>query len=118
MPHIKEYYSDWGKDGDIGFFALSPDNKPIGLIQLRYKSSQTQKYADYPEIAMAVHPDYRGLGVASSLMQHLIDNSNSGLRLGVHPLNISAIKLYQKFGFCVYEVAKSGYPQMMREKQV
>ncbi|CAE6903758.1 FR47-like protein [Vibrio sp. B1FLJ16] len=116
IPHIKEYYANWGKDGDLGFFAFSSEDKPVGLIQLRHKSSQTQKYADYPEIAIAVHPEYRGLGVASSLMQHLVENSVSGLRLGVHPQNTSAIKLYEKFGFRVYEVAQSGYPQMVREK--
>ncbi|WP_425635527.1 GNAT family N-acetyltransferase [Vibrio owensii] len=115
-PHIKEYYSQWGKSGDLGFFAFSSDDKPMGLIQLRYKSSQTQKYSDYPEIAIAVHKEYRGLGVASALLQHLIEESKTGLRLGVHPQNISAISLYEKFGFRVYEVARSGYPQMVREK--
>lgn len=114
VPHIKEYYSGWGKDGDLGFFAFSGENKPMGLIQSRYKSSPTQKYSDCPEIAIAVHPDYQGRGVASSLMLHLIENSTTCLRLGVHPQNVLAIKLYEKFGFRIYEVAKSGYPQMVR----
>jgi len=113
LPHIKEYYEDWGKRGDLGFFAISSTNQPMGIIQLRYKSSQTKKYADYPEIAIAVHLQYRGQGVASALVRKLLDSTDCGLRLGVHPMNTSAIALYEKFGFEVYEIAKSGFPQMV-----
>ncbi|USD62075.1 GNAT family N-acetyltransferase [Vibrio sp. SCSIO 43140] len=115
LPHIKAYYENWGREGDIGFFAMSPDSTPMSIVQARYKSSQTKAYSDYPEVAIAIHPNYRGQGIASALMEQLIKSTPSGLRLGVHPKNTSAIKLYEKYGFRTYEVAESGYAQMVRE---
>ncbi|WP_070971205.1 GNAT family N-acetyltransferase [Vibrio sonorensis] len=117
-PRVKEFYEDWGREGDVGFIAFSPDNKPMGLIQSRFKSSLTKKYSDYPEIAIAVFSEYRGTGVASALMQHLIEHSATGLRLGVHPQNVAARKLYEKFGFREYEIHESGFPQMVRAKTI
>ncbi len=120
LPHISEYFESWGKRDDLGFFVFSNDGHSVGIIQARIKSSQNGKYSNYPEIAIAVLPEYCGEGVGSLLMDKLISeigNNYDGLRLGVHPKNEVAIKLYEKFGFVVYETGNGGYLQMVRENK-
>ncbi len=115
-PHIKEFYSQWGKQGDEGIFALDYAGRVIGLAQVRHKSSPTHQYRDYPELAIAVADSHRGQGVAAKLMRELLSRlrlTAPGVRLGVHPQNKAAAALYQKFGFVEYEVASSGFPQMV-----
>ncbi|WED24635.1 GNAT family N-acetyltransferase [Vibrio sp. JC009] len=114
QPHIKEYYENWGGPEDIGFFALDSDQQPMGIIQVRPKSSVTRQYSEFPELAMAVHPDYQGRGVGKQLLAELFRRITvPGLRLGVHPENRAAIALYKKFGFCHYETPEKGFPQMV-----
>lgn len=120
LPHIKEYFDDWGQEGDFGLFALDDTGGEMGIVQVRYKSSLTECHADCPELALAVNPLYRGQGVASVLMRELLvrtDNLEVGVRLGVHPKNKAAISLYEKFGFETYQVVESGYLQMYRGYQ-
>lgn len=120
LAHIKAYFEEWGRAGDLGLFALNQFDEPIGIVQIRHKSSQTVQYAEYPELAMAVHASHRGKGVASALMKALlqrVEGTCDGIRLGVHPKNEAAQKLYEKFGFVTYEIAQSGFPQMVRTKQ-
>lgn len=117
IPHIKEFYADWGRAGDLGYFALNEKKEPVGIVQVRYKSCPTLLHNNLPELALAVAAKYRGQGIALKLMQHIlsqIDKTTSGIRLGVHPRNHAAICLYRRFGFDTYDVAQSGYPQMVR----
>ena len=120
LPHIKEYFDDWGQAGDFGLFALDDAGGVMGLVQIRYKSSLTELHADCPELALAVNPAFRGRGVASALMRELFSNTDQsalGVRLGVHPKNNVALSLYEKFGFETYQVVESGYLQMFRPNQ-
>ena len=52
---------------------------------------------------IAVHPDYRHQGIASSVLEKLVshscDNKLEFITLEVRESNINAIKLYEKFGF-------------------
>ncbi len=52
---------------------------------------------------IAVHPDYRHRGIASSILQNLIsqtaDDHLEFITLEVRESNTNAIKLYEKFGF-------------------
>lgn len=116
LPHIKEYYQEWGKQGDLALVAVDDKDAPVGLIQIRHKSCPTQNYAEHPELAMAVFSEHHGKGIAKSLFKELltrIENTESGIRLGVHPKNEKAISLYKKFGFRVYDTPSKGYPQMI-----
>ncbi len=50
-------------------------------------------------------PEYRGQGVGSKLIQHLINyvkDQVSQIHLMCVTTNINAIKLYQKYGFSIY----------------
>ena len=117
-PHIKEYFSDWGQQGDTGFFAFNEQNEATGIIQLRYKSSPSKAYANYPELAIAVNVEFRRQGIAFALLSEMLQRTKhlaTGIRLGVHPKNSSAIALYKKFNFAIYETAPSSYLQMVRK---
>lgn len=117
VPHIKEFFVDWGREGDLGYFAFDEQDNPAGIVQVRYKSSPTSMHRNLPELALAVLPEYRGQGVGLKLMEHIlaqVEKTADGVRLGVHPKNKAAINLYHRFGFDVYEIAQSGYPQMVR----
>lgn len=48
-----------------------------------------------------VHPDYRGKGIGSALMQQALQDAQDVVLLTVNPENTPAIKLYESFGFNV-----------------
>lgn len=48
-----------------------------------------------------VHPDYRGKGIGSALMQQALQDSQDVVLLTVNPENTPAVKLYESFGFNV-----------------
>lgn len=58
---------------------------------------------------IAVHPEYRGQGIASRLIQAALDIINSRnlkcVELDVDIIKNGAIKLYEKFGFKTMQVA-------------
>lgn len=49
--------------------------------------------------AIFVHPDYRGKGVGTGLLQHLISMTGEHARLSVAKSNVPAINLYRRYGF-------------------
>ncbi len=113
----KAYYHNWGlKTGDIGFFAIEND-KIIGLVQIRIKSSLTMNYSDLPEVVISVSPDHRGKGYGKILMEEIIKtNPYKGMRLGVHPENEVAINLYLQLGFKQYAITDNDFIQMVFKK--
>ena len=62
---------------------------------------------------IVVHKDFRGQKIGSLLLKSLIDLAYSLnlkiMNLEVRKSNVSAIKLYEKFGFEVYGVRKNYY---------
>ncbi|MDN3685958.1 GNAT family N-acetyltransferase [Vibrio sinaloensis] len=82
---------DWGREGDLGYFAFDEQDNPAGIVQVRYKSSPTSMHRNLPELALAVLPEYRGQGVGLKLMEHIlaqVEKTADGVRLGVHPKKI------------------------------
>lgn len=114
-PKVEAYYSNWGQQDDVGFIAYV-DGLTAGFIQVRVKESVTEEYADYPELAISVLPQYQGKGIGRLLYSKLISEIKGkypGVRLGVHPENEAAIKLYKKLSFNFYAHPKGFYPQMV-----
>lgn len=62
---------------------------------------------------IAVHPDYRGNGIGSLLIEKLIDIARqegiSSMTLEVRRSNLVAQSLYNKYGFCIAGMRKSYY---------
>ena len=50
-----------------------------------------------------VHPALRGLGIGSRLMQAALAEADRPVLLTVNPANVSAIKLYENFGYRIRE---------------
>lgn len=113
-PHVKAYYNNWtSKDHDIGLFAMDGD-KVAAIAQLRKKRSPTIRFADIPELVIAVKPHYQGQGIATHLINELINrNPSRGIRLNVHPENKKAISLYRKIGFEIYFEDEEGFISMI-----
>ena len=62
---------------------------------------------------LAVHPDYRGRGIASRLLKHMIDDMRDSncrsIFLEVRTSNENALKMYAKFGFTHLGTRKAYY---------
>ena len=56
---------------------------------------------DVPELSMAILPDYRGQGIGTQLISHMLDYTKgkyASVSLSVSPNN-PARRLYERFGF-------------------
>ena len=114
-PMVKSYYENWGKPHDLGFLA-EIEGESIGGVTIRVKDSCTQTHADLPELCIGICEKHTGKGVGTKLMRAIIAESKHrypGIRLGVHPRNERAWKLYERFGFKEYEKPEGQYPQLV-----
>ncbi len=91
---IRQAYDCWKENLLV---AKQNEGKIVGYVLLTM-SNQVQHYWI---MSLAVSPQYRGRGIAKSLvievMSHLVKGSN--IRLTVDPRNHSALSLYQSLGF-------------------
>jgi ribosomal protein S18 acetylase RimI-like enzyme len=120
-PNIARYVKDWGRDGDMGFVAEDErDRRPIGAVWIRLSSREDQGFAyldeKTPELGIALLPEYRGRGIGTALLEHLLGAAKDlypAVSLSVAPTN-PAIRLYERAGFRTVDV-RGGYPVMRRE---
>lgn len=106
QPEISRYVDRWGRDGDLGFIALDASTKePIGAAWLRLLTASERGYGyvddKTPELAMAVLPECRGLGVGTELLERLFEAASPSYEricLSVSTEN-PAIRLYDRVGF-------------------
>jgi ribosomal-protein-alanine N-acetyltransferase len=102
-------------------FALSKNSLRYHLSNnIVYKIKQDEKIAgyilwlkrkDYYRLySLAIHPDFRGLGLASRLLEYSLENlDKEKFSLEVKVSNLDAIRLYKKFGFKVSKILKDYY---------
>ncbi|MBM25102.1 MAG: GNAT family N-acetyltransferase [Chloroflexi bacterium] len=112
--YAAKYYENWntGKE-DIGYF-LVENNQIIGMVQSRIKRSSTLRYAELPEVVIAISDNHHGKGYGKKLMKFIISKTKMrGVRLGVHPKNVIAQKLYKKLGFECYQITDDGFQQLV-----
>jgi ribosomal protein S18 acetylase RimI-like enzyme len=103
---VQLYVKAWGRPGDSAVIALL-DGFPVGAAWYRLFSREPVGYGfvdqQTPELAVAVVPNARGLGVGSALMRALLERARedgySALSLAVDRHNEGAIGLYRQFGF-------------------
>lgn len=103
----KESYKKELENPMAKYLVAEVDNKVIGFAGL-------WKICDEGHITnIAVHPNYRGNGIGSKLVESLINNSNSwyinSLTLEVRSSNIVAQNLYKKYGFEQEGIRKNYY---------
>ena len=107
-PFLQRYVHGWGRPTDLGFVAVDPSTgKAVGAawVRLLIGAEQTPSYVDEqtPELALAVHPAYRGHGVGTQLLQHLLVTARQrfpAVVLSVRATN-PARHLYERLGFVV-----------------
>lgn len=111
LPELARYVQSWGREGDFGFLAKDAiADQSIGAIWLRLLIGENPGYGyvddNTPELSIAVLPQYRGQGVGSQLLTHLLasESGQSSISLSVSADN-PAVRLYQRFGFAI--VSKS-----------
>ena len=123
-PLIRRYVENWGSDDgdDFGLATCAPKTgEPVGAVWARCgpDSSGPENYGcDYPELGIGIRPEHQGMGIGSRLMDQFIESLRprvDGLRLGVHPRNSPAKRLYEKFGFVEFAIGAGDYPQMKLE---
>jgi len=103
---VQLYVKAWGRPGDTAVIALL-DGFPVGAAWFRLFESEAAGYGfideQTPELAVAVVPNARGLGVGSSLLAALLERARAdgytALSLAVDRHNEGAIGLYRQFGF-------------------
>ena len=108
-PDTARYVGGWGREGDLGFVAVSKDDRPIGAAWLRMLIKENRGYGylddETPELAIAVHPDFRGMGVGVRLLAQLLERAKdfyNKICLSVRANN-PALHLYEKMGFGIVQ---------------
>ncbi|MNO22669.1 N-acyltransferase YncA [compost metagenome] len=115
-PHLKKYHEDWGRKGDRALVALKEDHL-AGAAWYRLFDETNTGYgyvdSETPELGIAIHPDFRGMGIGRTLMNEIIKQAASdgyrSLSLSVDPQNTSAVKLYQHLGFSYYGISGTSW---------
>ena len=97
---LSKYVKDFGTASDMGYGAFDMA-KPIGAAWLRCIKGYGYVNDASPELSIAVIPDYRGKGIGTLLLEHLLTKAKtkfSSVSLSVWASN-PALRLYQRFGF-------------------
>jgi [ribosomal protein S18]-alanine N-acetyltransferase len=109
------FTSELAKPSSLSIAAVLPDDRLVGYLVL-------SRYVDaWHVMNVAVDPAYRRLGVASAMLQRLLDDTRAdaerGYTLEVRVSNGGAISLYERFGF-VSRGVRRGYYTDNREDAV
>ena len=104
---VSRYVRGWGRPGDTAVIALE-GGFPVGAAWFRVFPSGEPGYGFVdeatPELAIAVVPSKRGLGIGDELLKALLEKAQaagySRISLSVEPGN-PARKLYERHGFQV-----------------
>lgn len=104
-PGTAKYVEGWGREGDLGFVAVSNNECPTGAAWLRLLKDENRGYGyindETPEVAIAVHPDFRGTGIGTQLLVRLLEEARHIYRtvcLSVRADN-PALRLYENMNF-------------------
>ncbi|MDU0331290.1 GNAT family N-acetyltransferase [Paenibacillus sp. 3LSP] len=115
-PHLKKYHEGWGRSGDRAFVAVK-DDQHAGAVWYRLFEETNPGFGyvdnETPELGIAIHPDFRGMGIGRLLMNEIIKQAAldgyHSLSLSVDPTNTPAVELYQKLGFTYFGISGTSW---------
>jgi len=82
------------------------EERMVGFVGVDLRRAQRQAWI----ATICVHPDYRRLGIASALLAFCEDQiTMPSIRLSVRSSNLTAIHLYNKFGYHNLEIWPAYY---------
>jgi GNAT superfamily N-acetyltransferase len=105
-PMIAAYVRGWGREGDVGFAAVSTGSaQRVGAAWVRLFDREMPGHGfldeTTPELSMAILPEYRGAGIGTALLERLVASlreRHDALSLSVARRN-PALRLYSRAGF-------------------
>ncbi|MBC8059050.1 MAG: GNAT family N-acetyltransferase [Clostridiaceae bacterium] len=110
-PNLYKYIDKWDKNKDIGVMVVDEKtSKKFGAAWLRLFCQNNKGYGyisgDIPELSIAIYPEYRGNGLGTLLINHLINELPAhinSISLSVDTQN-PAKRLYERLGFKDYSI--------------
>lgn len=126
--HLKKYYDNWGRTGDIGIIAMEfggpyqsyiPPDIPVGAAWSRLFAKENPSYGfvdeQTPELSIAVTVQKQGIG--KELMKHLIEaNQEAGFQqLSLSVDTESSVKdWYLKLGFEIIKTQGTAHTMLLK----
>jgi len=101
--HFYDAHAFENLDGGLSFVAQTKDTI-VGAIVVCNNA-----YINY----LVVHPKYRGRGIGTSLLQHVLDTTSKPLRLTCMP---NVCSFYERFGFTYLQLAADSRIEMTFRK--
>jgi ribosomal protein S18 acetylase RimI-like enzyme len=112
QPELQVYVKDFGQLPDDHCLVAEADGKVIGAVWVRIMDDYGHVDEHTPSFAISLYPEYRGLGIGTALMRHMLLRLKScGYRqasLAVQKANY-AVKMYRKVGFVIVDENEEEY---------
>ena len=112
FPELQEYIIEFGNRKHDKALVAEMQGNVIGAIWVRIMNDYGHIDNDTPSLAMSVCPQYRGLGIGTSLLKQLLQVERlagySKISLSVQKSNY-AVKMYEKVGFTVVDENNEEY---------
>ena len=111
-PELQEYIVEFGNRKHDKALVAEMQGNVIGAIWVRIMNDYGHIDNDTPSLAMSVYKKYRGFGIVTSLLKHLLQVERlagySKISLSVQKSNY-AVKMYEKVGFTVADENNEEY---------
>ena len=117
LPELQIYVENFGKNDPDRCLTAESDGKILGAVWARIMNDYGHIDENTPSLAISLYPEYRGQGIGTDLMRHMISLlRNMGFQqvsLSVQKANY-AVRMYQKLGFRVYRENEEEYIMLIR----
>lgn len=111
LSFAKQWDYDKFKTALNDLFLVFEEKEILGFLSACYVQLANQAII----MKIAVHPDHRGKGIATKLIESTLDKLGkmkcTEVELHVEIVKTGAIKLYEKFGFKVMKVLYADYEE-------
>lgn len=116
-PELQVYIKDFGSHKDDHCLCAEVDKKIVGAVWVRVIDGYGHLDQATPEFAISLYKEYRGHGIGSDLMQHMLtylkESGYSKASLAVQKENY-AFGMYQALGFEIIDENAEEYIMVYR----